>query len=283
MRPVAIATWRFGVAACQETITQLLSGANGLDAVERGIRVIEEDPSVETVGYGGAPNSEGIVELDAAMMWGPGRKLGAVASVRDICEVISVARLVMEKTPHCLLAGEGARQFAIENGFKPRNMLTETSHDKWKVWKETGFAEESHDTVCVLAVDGNGDICAGTSTSGIRYKLPGRVGDSPLVGSGLYCDNEIGAAAATGQGEDIMRFAMSFRVVEEIRRGVHPMEACRSTMMWAVNDDPILRTRISCVMALNKAGEWGAAASKEGFSVTVGCADGLEKTIIDPV
>ncbi|MEN6520181.1 MAG: N(4)-(beta-N-acetylglucosaminyl)-L-asparaginase [Armatimonadota bacterium] len=283
MKPIAIATWRFGVAACTETMKHLHAGANGMDAVESGIRVIEEDTSVETVGYGGAPNSDGIVELDAAMMWGPGRRLGGVASLRDIGEAISVARRVLENTPHCLLAGEGAKQFAIENGFKPRNMLTETSKKKWEQWKATGYMEESHDTVCVLAIDSNGDVCAGTSTSGIRYKLPGRVGDTPLCGGGLYCDNEIGAAASTGQGEDIMRYAMSFRVVEEMRRGVSPMEACRSTMLWAVTDDPRMRDRISCVMALNKAGEWGAAASKVGFSVAYGNSEDIKRIIIDPV
>jgi isoaspartyl peptidase/L-asparaginase-like protein (Ntn-hydrolase superfamily) len=261
----------------------LLSSAKALDAVERGIRVTEEDPEIDTVGYGGAPNADGIVELDAAMMWGPGRRLGAVASLRDIGEAISVARLVLENTPHCLLAGNGAREFAIANGFKPRNMLTEASKANWEEWKRTGIANESHDTVCVIAVDENGDICAGTSTSGIRYKMPGRVGDSPLVGCGLYCDNNIGAAVATGQGEDIMRFAMSFRIVEEMKRGTSPAEACRSTMLWAVTDDPRMRQRISCVMALDADGNWGAAASKEGFTVNVGTNEGVQAIEIDPV
>ncbi len=283
LRPVAIATWRFGKATCEEAMKHLLSGAKALDAVEKGIRITEEDPEVETVGYGGAPNSEGIVELDAAMMWGPGRRLGAVSGLKDICEAISVARLVMEETPHCLLTGEGARQFAIEKGFVPRKMLAEASRLKWEEWKRTGIADESHDTVCVVARDVNNDMCVGTSTSGIRYKLPGRVGDTPLVGSGLYCDNEIGGAAATGQGEDIMRFAMSFRVVEEMRRGESPMDACRSTMTWAVTDDPRMRTRISCVIALDKAGNWGAAASKEGFILAVGSENGVEMIKIDPV
>lgn len=262
---------------------QLLSGAKALDAVERGIRVTEEDTDVDTVGYGGAPNSEGIVELDAAMMLGPGRRLGAVAGLRDIGEAISVARRVLEDTPHCLLAGEGAKEFALANGFKPRNLLTEESRAKWEEWKRTGIKDPSHDTVCLLAIDNNNDICAGTSTSGLRYKMPGRVGDTPLVGCGLYCDNEIGAAAATGEGEDIMRFALSFRVVEEIRRGAKPAEACRMTMQWAVTDDPRMRSRISCVMALDKQGNWGAAASKEGFTVAIGTADGVELVSIEPV
>jgi N4-(beta-N-acetylglucosaminyl)-L-asparaginase len=283
LKPVAIATWRFGLATCEEAMKHLLSGATALDAVERGIRVTEDDPEIDTVGYGGAPNAEGIVELDAAIMWGPGRRLGAVSGLRDIAEAISVARLVLENTPHCLLTGIGARDFAIANGFKPRNMLTPESKARWEEWKKTGIANESHDTVCVLALDKNGDLCAGTSTSGIRYKMPGRVGDSPLVGCGLYCDNAVGAAAATGQGEDIMRYAMSFRIVEEMRRGHSPMEACRNTMEWAVTDDPRMRNRISCVIALGKDGQWGAAASKKGFTVATGGTDEVQQLEIDPV
>ena len=283
MRPAAIATWPFGLAACEETVRILLSGANALDAVERGVRVTEDDPEVESVGYGGAPNCEGIVELDAAIMWGPGRRYGAVAGLRDIAEAVSVARLVMERTEHCLLVGESARQFAIDNGFVPRNLLTERSRQKWEEWKRTKAADLAHDTVCVLALDVGGDLCAGTSTSGIRYKLPGRVGDTPLVGCGLYCDNEIGAAAATGIGEDIMRYAMSFRIVEEMRRGAGPQAACRSTIEWAVFDDPRLRDRLIGVIALDPSGRWGAAATREGFSVAVGSAKRVEMTAVAPV
>ena len=283
MRPAAIATWTFGLGACEEAVRNLRAGTNALDAVERGIRVVEDDPEVESVGFGGAPNADGVVELDAAVMWGPGRRCGAVAGLRDIREAISVARLVMERTPHCLLVGEGARRFALDHGFAAQELLTEGSRSKWEEWKRAGACEESHDTICVLGLDLNGDLCAGTSTSGIRYKLAGRVGDTPLVGCGLYCDNEVGAVAATGPGEDIVRYAMSFRIVEEMRRGVEPALACRSTIEWAIFDDPRLRDRLIGVIALDPAGRWGAAASREGFSAAVGDKAGVELVPVAPV
>lgn len=270
MKPAVIATWRFGRHACEETLKNLLSGENALDSVVRGVRVTEDDPTVDTVGYGGAPNADGIVELDAAVMWGPGRHLGAVAGLHDIKEAISVARVVMEETPHCVLVGQSARQFALDHGFTPSNLLTEYSRERWEEWKRTGIGDEAHDTVCVLGVDQDGDICAGTSTSGLRYKLPGRVGDTPFPGCGLYCDNEVGAAAGTGIGEDIMRYAMSFRIVEEMRRGVDPMEACRSTIKWAVEDDERVGKRLSAVIAITKDGRWGAAATQTGFTANFG-------------
>lgn len=269
--PVAIATWRFGLGACQETFRCLSAGESAIDAIERGIRVTEEDPEVASVGYGGRPNAEGIVELDAAIMLGPGRKYGSVAGLRDIGEAISVARLVMERTPHSLLVGEGARQFAIEQGFAPRDLLTEERKAEWLEWKKSGGAiEPSHDTVCVLALDQSGSLCAGTSTSGTRYKLPGRVGDSPLIGCGLYCDQEIGAAAATGIGENIMRYVMSFRIVEDMRRGSSPQEACMSTMKWMLSENPELSSQKPYgVIALDASGMWGAAGSREGFTAVV--------------
>jgi len=283
MEPIAIATWPFGVAACKETVRLLLSGVTALDAVERGVRVTEDDPDVGSVGYGGAPNADGVVELDAAVMCGPGRRYGAVAGLRDIREAISVARKVMEQTPHCLLVGESARDFAVSKGFVPQKLLTEQRRAEWEEWKQTEAAERSHDTVCVIALDCDGSLCVGTSTSGIRYKMAGRVGDTPLIGSGLYCGNEAGAAAATGNGEDIMRYVVSFHVVEEMRRGADPMSACRSTVQWAVSDDPRMRDSMIAVLALDPSGRWGAAASREGFAVAVGGGDGVELVPIPPV
>lgn len=283
MKPATIVTWDFGLRACEETLRAMKSGANALDAAERGIRLIEDDTSVDSVGYGGAPNSECVMELDAALMWGPTRHFGAVAGLRDIREAVSVARLVMEQTPHSLLVGEGARQFAIEKGFTPKEMLTDKSRADWEDWKRTEACEESHDTVCVLALDIDGNMCAGTSTSGTKYKLPGRVGDTPIIGSGFYCDNEVGAAAATGLGEAIMRYSMSFRIVEEMRRGLDPASACRSTLEWAIQDDQSLRECVIGLIALDASGRWGAAASKEGFSVAVGDEEHLELIRIEPV
>jgi N4-(beta-N-acetylglucosaminyl)-L-asparaginase len=269
--PVAIATWGFGLGACQETYRCLTAGESAVDAVERGIRVTEEDPEVASVGYGGRPNSEGVVELDAAIMLGPGRKYGAVAGLRDIGEAISVARLVMERTPHNLLVGEGARRFAIEQGFATRNLLTEERRAEWQEWKKSGgVIEPSHDTVCVLTLDQSGTLCAGTSTSGTKYKLPGRVGDSPLIGCGLYCDQEVGGAAATGIGENIMRYVMSFRIVEEMRSGSSPQQACMSTMKWMLLENPELPLQEPYgVIALDASGNWGAAGSRDGFAVVV--------------
>lgn len=269
--PVAISTWDFGLAACRETYRLLASGAPALDAVEQGIRLVEEDPEVASVGYGGRPNSEGVVELDAAVMCGTGRRYGAVAGLRDIGEAISIARLVMEKSSHNLLVGDGARLFAIQRGFKPRDLLTNQRKTEWEEWKRPRTpAKDSHDTVCVLALDQEGRLCAGTSTSGISYKLPGRVGDTPLIGCGLYCDQKIGAAAATGPGEYIMRYVMSFRIVEEMRRGAAPKDACLSTIAWAVSENPeLLDISPLGVIALDTSGLWGAAASREGFTAAM--------------
>jgi len=273
------------LAACREAYRLLASGAVALDAVEKGIRVVEEDPEVASVGFGGRPNSEGVVELDAAIMCGSGRRYGAVAGLRGIGEAISVARLVMEKSPHNLLVGEGARRFAIQHGFRPRDLLTEKRRTEWEDWKRSRTpAKDSHDTVCVLALDKSGDLCAGTSTSGISYKLPGRVGDTPLIGCGLYCDQEVGAAAATGPGEYIMRYVMSFRIVEEMRRGASAQEACSSTVAWAVSENPELREASPLgLIALDPSGSWGAAASREGFALAVARDGSVELTAVPPV
>lgn len=282
MKPAAIATWKFGRGGCEKLYQELREGASALDAVEHGIRVTEEDTSVGSVGVGGTPNTAGIVELDAAIMWGPGKKYGAVAGMRDIGEAVSVARKVMEQTRHCIFVGDCAKQFAIEQGFKPRNILTPEAEARWKEWLKTREPVLSHDTVCMLGLDTDGNMCAGTSTSGIKFKMPGRVGDSPLVGCGLYCDNAVGAAAATGPGEDIMRYAMSFRIVEQMRAGATPEEACRSTVAWALSEEPRIREgSVLGVIALNANGEWGASANKEGFHVCVPSESG--EVIILPV
>ena len=281
--PIIVATWDFGLRACDEALPVLISGGASLDAIERGIRVVEDDTSVESVGYGGDPNSECVVELDAAVMSGPGRRCGGVIGVRDIREAISVARCVMERTDHCMLVGEGARQFALAQGFEPHEMLTDESRARWQRWKQDAQNGEAHDTVCVLALDRSGDLCAGTSTSGTSYKLPGRAGDTALFGCGLYCDNGVGAAAATGYGENIMRYTMSFRIVDEMRRGASPEEACRSTLRWAIDDSPESREKTTAVIALDRTGRWGAASIRSGFSVAVGDSSGSRLIPVDPV
>lgn len=281
--PFAIVTWPFGQRACEVIMSRLNEGVGALDAVEAGIRLVEDALEVDTVGIGGLPNADGVVELDAGIMYGPGRQCGAVAGLRGVKEAISVARRVMEQTPHCLLVGEGARDFAIEHGFTETELLTLDARRKWMDWRLHRKSNESHDTVCAIAMDSDGDICVGTSTSGVSFKLPGRVGDTPLIGCGFYCDNSVGAAAATGLGENIMRYAMSFRIVEEMRRGASPADACESTIKWAINDDPRLSEVSVNVIAINKAGDFGAAASKEGFEVAKGTAEGVILCEVPPV
>ena len=292
----AVATWHFGQAAVREGLAQLKSGKSALDAVECGIRVVELDPSESTVGFGGLPNAQGAVELDAAVMWGPGRRFGAVAALRGIAEAVSVARLVMERTNHCMLVGEGARRFAIAQGFKPRRMLTAKSRERWKEWlrrQQEALAskqgpvehqkplggEPSHDTIGMVAVDRDGNVCAGTSTSGFAFKMPGRVGDSPLIGSGLYADNKIGGAVATGLGERILRYCMSFRVVDLIGEGLHPQDACEAVVRFMVEDDSTNLDEQEAVLALDLKGRVGAASTKPGFQVAVDC--GGEVCLID--
>jgi len=229
--PAAIATWSFGVAAVEGAGQVLAVGGDALDAVERGIRVVESDPDEHSVGYGGWPNAEGVVELDAAIMDGTAQDAGSVAALRGIKHPISVARRVMEATPHAMLAGEGALAFALSQGFPEEDLLTEASRAGWEEWqRERELASTTHDTVGLVALDARGDAAAGCSTSGRSFKLPGRVGDSPLIGGGLYADSEVGGAAATGLGEEILKFCASFLVVEYMRRGHSPMEACRKVI-----------------------------------------------------
>ena len=281
--PFAIVTWPFGLHACEIIMTRLRAGEVALNCVEAGIRLVEDAIEVDTVGLGGLPNADGVVELDAGIMCGRGRRSGAVAGMRGIKEAISVARKVMESTPHCLLVGEGARDFAIKNGFEVTELLTAEARKKWFEWKLRQRSVESHDTVCAIAVDNNSDICVGTSTSGTAFKLPGRVGDTPIIGCGFYCDNAVGGAAATGVGENIMRYTMSFRTVEEMRRGASPSQACESTVAWALRDDPGLSEVSVNVIAVNMTGEFGAAATREGFTVAMGNCDGVVLSEAPPV
>jgi len=261
--PVAVATWRFGKEAVEDAARVLRGGGNALDAVEAGIRVVEADPDVDTVGLGGAPNSEGVVELDAALMDGATCRAGAVAALRDILHPISVARKVMEETSHVLLAGEGALRFALEQGFRRQDLTTEKSRRKWREWKQA----RCHDTIGLVVLDGDGNLAAGCSTSGWAYKLPGRVGDSPIVGAGLYADNEVGAAAATGRGEDIMRYCSCFLVVEYMRQGLPPQEACLAVLR-RIYEREGGKVQL-CLIALDKEGRYGTAGMKKGFPYAV--------------
>jgi N4-(beta-N-acetylglucosaminyl)-L-asparaginase len=207
---------------------------NMLDAVEAAANVVEMDPEDMTVGYGGYPNEEGVVELDASIMCGPTHRCGAVGAMHDIVKACSVARLVMERTNHCMLVGEGATRFAVAHGFKRENLLTDKARETWLKWKEDlnkddfwGAPENRPTgTINVLGIDDKGDVFGITTTSGLAYKIPGRLGDSPIIGAGLYLDNKVGAAGATGRGEEVIRTCGSYLVVEKMRSGMTPQKAC---------------------------------------------------------
>ncbi|MFC1526331.1 N(4)-(beta-N-acetylglucosaminyl)-L-asparaginase [Candidatus Latescibacterota bacterium] len=275
--PVVVATWDFGQVCADEGMRVLGEGGSALDAVERGARVAEADVAVTSVGRGGAPNRDGVVELDAAIMWGPEHRAGSVAAVTGILHPISVARRVMEVSPHVMLVGEGARAFGEAEGFATEELLTDKSRADWERWqRENGVMPIDHhsDTIGVLAVDGNGDVAASCSTSGAGYKHPGRVGDSPIIGSGLYVDNEVGAAAATGLGEDIMRYCASFQVVENMRQGMSPAEACRSLLSDVRDKDPKGASASVYVIALSKSGDGAGGGMRRGFPYAVAAGGG---------
>jgi len=273
--PTVVATWDFGLLCVGEGLRAMAEGGNSLDAVEVGAKLAEADNAVSSVGRGGLPNRDGTVEVDAAIMWGPGHEAGSVAAVQDILHPISLARRVMEVSPHVMLVGAGARAFALSEGFESEELLTEESRARWEKWRrENGVMPIDHhsDTIGVLAVDGDGNVAGSCSTSGAGYKHPGRVGDSPIIGSGLYVDNEVGAAAATGLGEDIMRYCASFQVVEFMRRGMSPAEACTALLTHVRDKDPKGASASVFVIALNRDGEGAGGGMRPGFPYAVGNA-----------
>jgi N4-(beta-N-acetylglucosaminyl)-L-asparaginase len=270
IKPQVIATWENpgAVAAAWAVIQQ---GGTSLDAVEKGARVPEADEKDRSVGYGGRPDREGQVTLDACIMDANGNA-GSVCYLQEIKHPVSVARLVMEKTPHVILAGAGAQQFALEQGFKKENLLTAESKKEWEEWLKGSQYKpiiniENHDTIGILAIDQNGNLSGACTTSGMAYKLNGRVGDSPIIGAGLFVDNEVGAATATGLGEAVLKSLGSFLVVELMRQGRSPQQACEEAVMRIVKKQQYKDIQVGYV-ALNKAGEYGAYAIQPGFNVT---------------
>lgn len=229
---ITISTWKPTLASVEKSYSLLKEGITSLDAIEAGIRVAEDDPTNTSVGYGGLPDEDGIVTLDASIMDWEGNA-GAVAAIDGIRNPISVAKLVMQKTKHVMIAGAGAKAFALENGFKEENLLTEKAKEEWLKWKKKNknenrlYSRPNHDTIGMLALDKNGNLSGGVSTSGMAWKIHGRVGDSPIIGAALYVDNEVGGAAATGNGEWIIKAVGSFLVVEKMREGYPPEEACK--------------------------------------------------------
>ena len=268
---VVVATWEFGAACAEAGFRALQQGGTALDAVERGGAVAEADPGNRSVGLGGTPNRDGVVQVDAAIMWGPGHRAGSVAALEGILHPISVARRVMEVSPHVMLAGEGAARFALEQGFEQVDLLTEETRKQWEVWRDENKAGpvDNHDTIGVVALDSARDLAASCSTSGSGYKFPGRVGDSPIIGSGLYVDNDVGAAAATGLGEDIMRYCASYEVVAQMARGLSPEEACTSLLRSVLEKDPKGADASICLIALDKEGAYGGGGMRKGFPYAV--------------
>ena len=288
-RPTVIASAN-GLKAIEKTMEMIRQGADALDAAIAGVNIVEDDPNDDSVGFGGLPNEEGVVELDSAVMHGPTYRGGAVAALHNIKNPSSVARFVMERSDHVLLVGEGALKFARAHGFKEENLLTDQSREKWLRWKENlskeddwlpphriedediGFYREeerrNYGTVHISALDKNGDLSCVTSTSGLAYKIPGRVGDSPIIGAGLYVDNEVGSAGSTGRGEANLLNCSSVMVVEWMRQGKSPEEACllackrivgRNREKRLMDKGGKFRHNVK-FYAVNKRGEYGGAA-----------------------
>ena len=278
-----VSTWDFGVGANQVAWKTLASGGSALDAVEAGARWAESDLCNPTVGRCGNPDRDGVLSMDASIMDGDGR-CGSVAALSDIAHPVSVARRVMEQTPHVMLVGEGAQQFAVQQGFERRKLLTPEAEKAWREWLKTAqYTPEinaerrsrpgdssNHDTLGMLAIDAQGHLAGACTTSGMAWKMHGRVGDSPIIGAGLYVDNEVGAATASGVGEEMIRNAASFLVVELMRQGRSPAEACREAIARVVRKRPeASKTLQVCFLALNKHGEVGAYALHRGFVYAV--------------
>jgi N4-(beta-N-acetylglucosaminyl)-L-asparaginase len=296
MEPFVISTWKHGLAANEKAFEILNTGGNSLDAVEQGVKVSEDNPEVLSVGYGGLPDNEGRVTLDAAIMDWKAR-IGAVVFLEHIKNPISVARMILENTEHIILAGDGAYKYALLNGFRSESLLTEKSIGKYKEWRASNSGKSmeyhtedfelrplthkekqklginddgNHDTIGMVAIDKDGHISASCTTSGTAWKLHGRVGDSPIVGAGLYVDGEIGGAVSTGRGEECIRACGSFLVVEMMRLGKSPQEACeiaakrviKLNLLSHKNRDSNYQVGFA---AINTGGDWGAYSVREGF------------------
>lgn len=268
IRPLVIATWDVPNAT-SKAWSVLEEGGNALDAVEQGVKIEEADESNQSVGKGGRPDRDGQVSCDACIMDADGN-CGSVVYLKNVVHAVSVARKVMEDTPHVLLAGDGAEQFAYTMGFEKESLLTEKSRKEWEEWLKTKTYKpviniENHDTIGMLAVDKEGDISGACTTSGMAYKMKGRVGDSPLIGAGLFVDNEIGAATATGVGEEVVKTVGSFLIVELMRQGMTPQEACEEGVRRIVAKNKILDFQVGFI-AINKAGLTGAYCIQPGFN-----------------
>lgn len=275
-----LATWEKPGKVAIDTAARAVQQKLDLRSVlEQGLAACELDPDLLAIGLGALPNMDGEVELDASMMDGTDLSAGAVCSVRGIVPVISVARRVMEKTPHVMLAGEQARRYAISQGFKVQNLMTAENIRRYEEWKRSPreveqdyvHATDEHygDTVTMLGWESPGHVVAASSTSGLAWKMPGRVGDSPIVGAGIYADDEAGAAGATGCGEVLWKAAASFRAVEFMRRGMSAQEACEETVRQMIRRQPEALDMMSVVLAVRSDGDFGAATTVDEFPLWV--------------
>jgi len=267
--PIAICTWGF-VDANAEAGKALSKNAKALDAAITGVATEEADIKNTTVGKGATPNRDGQVTLDACVMDSNGN-CGSVLCVENIVHVAALAKQVMTETPHVILAGKGAEEFAYQQGFKKENLLTQDRKKAWEEWKKTSKYQpiiniENHDTIGLLTLDIEGDIAGTCTTSGLAYKMNGRVGDSPIIGSGLFVDNDIGAAVATGLGEAILKSVGSFLIVELMRQGKTPQEACEEAIKRIVSKNSNYKEFQAAFIAINKAGEIGAYCIHKGFA-----------------
>ena len=270
-----IGTWRMVKEGMEKAAAMLDMDQGAADAIEEAIREVEDFPYFKSVGYGGLPNEDKVVELDAAFMDGDSLSIGAVCAIHDFANPVSIARRLSENKVNCMLASQGAEKYARQHGFEEKSMLTKRAEKFYEERKSETNTEISpyngHDTVGVVCLDQKGKLCAATSTSGLFMKHEGRVGDSPLVGSGFYADSEIGGATATGLGEDLMKGCISYEIVRLIEMGYHPQEACEI----AVNKlDQKLRQRRQkagdlSVVALDNQGRWGCATNLSEFSFVV--------------
>ena len=269
--PLVISTWDFGIPANAVAMEVLRKGGRALDAVEAGVKIPEADPVITSVGRGGFPDADGDVTLDASIMDENGH-CGAVACLQNTLHPISVARAVMERTPHVFLVGEKAEHFARSLGFPKENLLTPNAKKAWKQWKADNpkwraFSTDisNHDTIGMLAIDQQGNLSGACTTSGWAFKVPGRVGDSPIIGAGLYVDNEVGAATSTGTGEEVIRICGAFLIVELMRNRHSPQKACEEAIRRIKKNNPDKPELFVAFLAINKAGEYGAFSTKAGF------------------
>ncbi len=279
-KPVAVASAN-GLRGVQKAFDLLMQGADTLDAVIEGVKIQELDPNDDSVGYGGLPNAEGVVQLDASCMHGPTKRAGAVGCLENIKTPSEVAKLILKYTNHIFLVGEGAKRFALSYGFKEEDLLTEHSRQAWLAWRANLNPDDNYldvpegqpmtvprtGTINCDAVTPQGDISSVTTTSGLSWKIPGRVGDSPIIGAGQYCDNDVGAAGSTGRGESNIKVCGGFLTVEHMRRGMKPTDACLETLkrVVAATEARLLDERGRPKFglnfyAVNKRGEFGAAS-----------------------